>query len=87
MRVTGGWQVEVLSELDQEIANASMKLNADLIQRQALHAASITLTGLCLPNFQNRCAAPAEKEDGTPPIFFLQIFFWGFFKKKLGFFL
>lgn len=53
--MTGAWQVQVLSELDQEIANASMKLDADLIQRQALHAASIALTGLCLPNLQNRC--------------------------------
>ena len=53
--VTGVWQVELLSELDQEIANASMKFHADLIQRQALHAGSIALTGLCLSNPQNKC--------------------------------
>ena len=47
--------MELLSDLDQEIANASMKLHADLTQRQALHAASIALTGLCLSNLQNRC--------------------------------
>jgi len=39
-------QVEVLSELDQEIAQASMKHQAELARRQALDLARTVLAGL-----------------------------------------